>query len=259
MRSWQTASLIFFVYAAATAYALPEVGTARRRRALFFAALGIVVLILTAALRSWPLLATWVLPPALLLLAYWTSGSLFVAPMPDVERALVAFDRRLGVGGVAAAMPRAGAELLEVAYALVYPLIPVALGLHLLFAGRPDPDRFWMVVLTTDYVCFGMLPWLQTRPPRALESGEPWSAWFRRVNRRLLDRASIHVNTVPSGHAAEAVAAALLVAGAPLPIVLSMAVTALAICAGAVFGRYHYAADVFAGTAVAAAVWLFTR
>ncbi len=256
MRSWQTASLIFFVYAAATAYALPEVESSRRRRALAAAAVGTTVLVLTGALRAWPVLSVWVLPPALLLVAYWTTGSLFVAPMPGAERVLMTFDSRLRVGRIAAAMPRAGAELLEVAYAFVYPLIPIALGLHLLFAAQPDPDRFWMVILTTDYVCFGMLPWLQTRPPRALEKGEPWHAWFRRVNRRLLDRASIHVNTMPSGHAAEALAAALLVAGAPLPVSLSMAFTALAICAGAVFGRYHYAADVLAGVVVAAAVWL---
>ncbi len=255
MHSWQTASLIFFVYTAATAYALPEVRAARRRRALASAALGMVVLALTGVFRSSSLLTTWVLPPALLLVAYWTTGSLFVAPMPGAERVLIRFDRRAGVRQAAAAMPRAGAELLEVAYAFVYPLIPIALGLHLLCAGRPDADRFWMVILTTDYVCFGMLPWLQTRPPRMLESGEPWHASFRRVNRRLLDRASIHVNTVPSGHAAEAVAAALLVAGAPLPVVLSMAVVALAICAGAVLGRYHYLLDAITGIAVALAVW----
>ncbi len=255
MRCWQTASLVFLVYTAATAYALPQVCAVGRRRALRSAAAGVVLLVLSVELRSWPLLTTWVLPPAMLLIAYWTSGALFVAPMPGAERALMSLDLALRIPQLARAVPRAGAELLEVAYVFVYPLIPIALALHLLFGGRPDPDRFWMVILTTDYVCFGMLPWIQTRPPRAIEGQAPWDASVRRLNRFLLDRASIHVNTVPSGHAAEAVAAALLVAGAPLPVVLSMALIALAICLAAVLGRYHYAADVLTGAAVGMAVW----
>jgi hypothetical protein len=48
---------------------------------------------------------------------------------------------------------------------------------------------------------------------------------------------------------------ALLVSAAPAPIVALMFVNALAISAGAVLGRYHYAADVFAGWAVALAVY----
>lgn len=257
MRSWQTASLIFFVYAAAMAYALPQVCARRRRRAATFAGLGILLLLVAVGLRSSTVLTTWILPPAMLLVAYWTSGSLFVAPMPGSERALMALDRRLRIPEIAAGMPRPAAELLEVAYVFVYPLIPIALALHLVFAPQPDSDRFWMVVLTTDYVCFGMLPWIQTRPPRALEGAAPWRTWFRRVNARLLDRASIHVNTMPSGHAAEAVAAALLVAQGPAPVFVTMGLVAVAICAGAVFGRYHYTADVLTGAAVAVSVWLF--
>ncbi len=64
------------------------------------------------------------------------------------------------------------------------------------------------------------------------------------------------MNTFPSGHAAEALAAALLVLGAPLPIVLLMFVNAVAVSAAAVLGRYHYAADALAGWAVALIVWL---
>ena len=207
MRAWQTATLIYFVYAAATAYAMPQIAAARRRRALILAACGIGCLILTTRLAAGTFLTTWVLPPALLLLAYWTSGSLFVAPMAAPERTLMSFDRRIGIGRIAAGLPRPVAEFLEIAYVFVYPLIPIALGLHVLFSDRPDTDRFWMVILTTDYLCFGMLPWIQTRPPRVLEGRDPWHASFRHLNRRLLDRASIHVNTMPSGHAAEAVAA----------------------------------------------------
>ena len=42
------------------------------------------------------------------------------------------------------------AEILEFAYAGVYPLIPIALALHLAYSPAPDADRFWTVVLVTD-------------------------------------------------------------------------------------------------------------
>jgi membrane-associated phospholipid phosphatase len=71
------------------------------------------------------------------------------------------------------------------------------------------------------------------------------------VNLRLLGKTSIQVNTFPSGHAAEALAALLLVLDAPGPFVVIMLFTAMAISAGTVFGRYHFFADVFVGWAVA--------
>jgi membrane-associated phospholipid phosphatase len=67
---------------------------------------------------------------------------------------------------------------------------------------------------------------------------------------------SVRVNTFPSGHAAEALAAALLTAAAPAPVNMLMLVNALAVSAGAVLGRYHYAVDAVAGWVVAVVVWL---
>jgi hypothetical protein len=52
---------------------------------------------------------------------------------------------------------------------------------------------------------------------------------------------------------------ALLVATAPWPIAATVAVAALLVSAGAVLGRYHYAADAFAGWAVALVVWMVCR
>jgi membrane-associated phospholipid phosphatase len=109
--------------------------------------------------------------------------------------------------------------------------------------------------LFTDYVCFGCLPWVQSRPPRALESEPPWKASWRAVNLHLLERSSVGVNTFPSGHAAEGLICALLVTGTSTPIVVGMFVTAAAISAGAVLGRYHYAADAIFGWFVALIVW----
>ena len=64
---------------------------------------------------------------------------------------------------------------------------------------------------------------------------------------------------VPSGHAAEAVACVLLVAAAPWPVLLAVAVAAALVSAGAVLGRYHYAADALVGWIVAVGVWVALR
>jgi membrane-associated phospholipid phosphatase len=141
-------------------------------------------------------------------------------------------------------------------YAGVYPLVPIALAVHLAYVANADASTFWTVVLVTDYICFGTMPWIQARPPRAIEPDAPWRSRVRPFNRGLLHAASIQVNTFPSGHAAEAFAAALLVIGAPTALVALMFVAAIAVSAGAVLGRYHYALDAILGWAVAVAVWV---
>jgi hypothetical protein len=256
LRPWEIASVIFFAYTAAAALAVSGLPGRQRAQALKATVAGIGLTVASILVPRNAVLHEWVLPPLLLLLAYWASGRLFVAPMPAAERALMRIDRALDVTGLAARTPRAVAELLEVAYAGVYPLIPIALVIYLLGTSAPDPSRFWTVILVTDYVCFSLLPWVQTRPPRAIEPAAPWRSTFRPVNLRLLGATSIQVNTFPSGHAAEALAAALLVISAPLPLAIGMFVAALAISAGAVGGRYHYAADAVLGWLVAVVVWL---
>jgi hypothetical protein len=255
MLDWVRASFVFFAYVLVAASFVRGLPLGRRLRATVGAAAGLIV---TAAAQAQPhhaVLHDWIVPPALLLLGYWASGLLFAAPMPRAERTLADLDRVLDIDRTAARMPRSLAELLEIAYGGVYPLIPIAFVIHLLATPEPDPVRFWTIILVTDYVCFAFLPWVQTRPPRAFRAGDPWFARFRRLNLRVLGKTSIQVNTFPSGHAAEALAAALLVIGAPLPWVAAVAIGAVLVSAGAVFGRYHYAADAIAGWIVAVAVW----
>ncbi len=255
MRVWEAASLLFFVYVGAVG-AFGERPHSTRARLYLGVAAGLLFVAIVANVRYIPFLHDWLAPPIALLLAYWTSGLLFVAPRGDQESVLMGLDRHLRVFEAARRLPGFVSLLLEAAYAGVYVVIPLALVLHLGFVPAASAERFWTVILLTDYVCFALLPWVQTRPPRALEKAEPWSSVMRRFNLRMLGAASIQVNTFPSGHAAEALAAALLVVGAPLAIVITMFVIALAISAGTVFGRYHYAADAFSGWIVAVVVWI---
>ena len=255
LRNWEIASVVLFAYTAILAAVLRGLAPGSRRRVFAGSGAGVVVTAVSVLTPSNVFLHCWLLPPLLLLMAYWTSGLLFTAPMPRAEQALCQIDRVLQVRAISSAMPRWIAELLELSYAAVYALIPIALMLHLRFTAYPDYDRFWTVILVTDYVCFAMLPWIQTRPPRALEADDPWRSSLRRFNLRLLGTASIRVNTFPSGHAAEALAAALLVSNAPSAVVAWMLLNTLAVSTGAVLGRYHYAADAFSGWLVAIAVW----
>ncbi len=258
MPLWSLASLPYFGYILLLAWGTPGLPSASRTRASASAVIGLM-LALAAGWTSTFWLRGLVLPPLVLLIAYRASGFLWRGPMFGVETALAGADRALGVAGIARRMPRVLAEFLELAYGGVYPLIPIALVLHLVFSDNPDADHFWTVVLVTDYVCFGMLPLIQTRPPRNLEQGAPWRASLRVLNLNILNRASIGMNTVPSGHAAEALAAALLVLDTPPAIVAWMFFNAAAISAGAVFGRYHYAIDAMAGWVVAIGVWVLLR
>jgi membrane-associated phospholipid phosphatase len=250
---WPLAGLAFFAYLALMAEFQPRVSARARIRVWAGAALGAAGAIAALRLPADAVANVWILPPALLLLGYWTSGLLFVEPMPAAERRLVAIDRALRIQAIASHAPRVAAEALELAYVGIYPLILAALWIAIPLGITAE--RFWTVLLVIDFICFGVLPWVQTRPPRALGIDAPWRSAWRRINLRIVESSSVKVNTFPSGHAAEALAAALLLVAAPWPIVALMFAAALAVSAGAVLGRYHYAADAIAGWAVALLIW----
>jgi membrane-associated phospholipid phosphatase len=254
MPVWAIASVPFFVYVAGCAVLLPRIEGRARRRALVWCGAGLAIAC-AGAFFHLPALRLVILPPLALLAAYWSTGALWTGPMPRAERLLVHWDRRLGIERAARAMPRPLVEFLEFSYAAVYPLVPLGLAAHAVVSDAPDADRYWTVILVTDFICFGMLPWIQTRPPRALEIRAPWLSSFRAFNVRLLGETSTGVNTVPSGHAAEALAAALMLSSAPWPVASAMGIMAVGVTAGAVFGRYHFALDAVAGWAVALIVW----
>jgi hypothetical protein len=203
-----------------------------------------------------------IVPLTVLLGGYRLSGLFFVTPMPTIERRLMATDERLlrrtGILAAYAASPRVVHEAVESAYLLVYPVIPAGVA-ALAIGGHADAiPRFWAIVLLAEFVSYGTMPWLQTRPPRALEAtveSAQSATLVRRVNAAILDRGSIQANTVPSGHAAGAVAAALAVADAmPLAGVVFLIIAAC-IVAATVLGRYHYLVDSILGIVVAVGAW----
>ena len=120
------------------------------------------------AIRDWA-------PGVYLLAGYWLPGRLFTSANERLEHWLIETDRAwLGeaLAAATAKLPTALVNYLELSYLLCYPLVPIAFGLLYFFAGNDPigaaaPDTFWSAVLLAVFTCYGLLPWLPTRPPRA--------------------------------------------------------------------------------------------
>lgn len=145
-------------------------------------------------------------------------------------------------------------QMLELSYLFCYLLVPAAFVYIWLTAPVDEADRFWTAVLLAGFACYGLLPWLVSRPPRARRlDALDTAAGLRRLNLYILSRGSHGFNTFPSGHVAVSVAAAFAVLSPSLFAGLAALAIAFAIGAGAVAGRYHYVIDVLAGAAVGGA------
>jgi hypothetical protein len=210
----------------------------------------------SAALRDW-------LPVAFLVLGYWAPGALVTDTHVGLERWLRSVDERLfasALGYVLLHLPRLAYALLEASYATVYPLVPLSIGLIVATGAYSEVDRFWTTVLGAEYVCYGLLPVLPTRPPRAFQPQSKASVTpAARLNLWVLDRFSNRWNTFPSGHVAGSLACGLAVTPV-LPVAGGiLIVVAVLIALASVAGRYHYAADAVAGAGVAVGCFIAVR
>lgn len=264
MLTWVDVALGYALYLAVLAWTAPRF--ARARAASSGLALGLASLrwtwpALDALSGYWALGVQIVVPGLGLLLAYRVSGLFFDRPNEPLERWLLGVDRaalvRTGLLDAYRASPMALRETFELLYLLVYVMLPA--GAITLVAGGAAGTlgRYWTIVFAAEMACYAMLPWWQTRPPRAIEPAtfDPGPGPLRRLNRFVLSRGSIQVNTLPSGHAAGAVALALAV-GMALPAAGAvLLVIAAGITAATVLGRYHYLVDSVLGVGVAIVVW----
>jgi hypothetical protein len=261
MASWVDVMLGYAAYLAALAWLRPRFRAARPFAGIMFGA--------ALILRWWwrdgdPATAsalTWVVVPSLALLgAYRVSGVFFVRPSERLEGLLLAIDEVLLVKtGVLRTYRAAVAPvraIFELFYLLVYAVVPAG-AVALLVGGRADVlGAYWTTVFGAELSCYAALPWLQSRPPRALERPRAVGASARSLNLWLLRYGSIQCNTVPSAHAAGAVAVALAVYSAMSSAGAVLLVVALGITLATILGRYHYALDSILGVAVAILIWI---
>ncbi|WP_396623726.1 phosphatase PAP2 family protein [Luteitalea sp.] len=201
------------------------------------------------------------LPGLYVLAAYRIAGHFFLAPDERLEAWLTRVDHAV----LGPAHPEHWLRgqpwllgLLELAYLSVYPMLPLGMWAAWSAGGHAAVDRYWQLVFPAEATSYLALAWLQARPPRALE---PWTrdlqarSAIRVANEFVLSQGSHLMNTIPSGHAAGAVAVALAVASLGAPAAPVFAVLATVICVATVVGRYHFLVDTVLGAVVAAAWW----
>jgi membrane-associated phospholipid phosphatase len=211
----------------------------------------------SSVLRDW-------LPAVLLLVPYWQTGQFFVAPNHKIQERLAAFDHRL----VQALVPNRSANrwntsfvlFVEIAYFIVYPLVPLGLGVLYVAGQRHYADYYWTVALSATYVCYAITPFVQALPPRMFSAGALLNppTKLRMLNHWILRHASIQAITFPSAHVASAVAVSLVLLRLTPVIGVFFALAALSIALAAVAGRYHYAADVVWAILIAILVFIGT-
>jgi hypothetical protein len=206
-------------------------------------------------LRDW-------LPSLILLMVYWQAGGFFSGPDDRLQSRLLALDHKaLRSTFLRTAWPvgRNVGIYLEVCYLFCYPLVPLGIGLLYLSGRREYVSYYWMVVLPSAYLCYAMLPFFQTLPPRLLPEDSKFPATsnpVRRLNLWLLRYASVHANSFPSAHVATTMAASLALAHI-LPLAgFIFFWTSFSIAVAVVLGRYHYLGDSILGCAIAAAVFM---
>jgi membrane-associated phospholipid phosphatase len=257
LRVSELVGVVYFGYLAVVAL-LVQLPADRRLRVWMAAILAIAVEV-GAGMSQWMLVAKlrdW-LPPVIILMAYFATGAFYVEPSPRVEAWLQRWDDRLIGGRSFDRLPPALCLYLDVVYDACFLMIPAGFAVLLWAGGAALADRFWTLVLVAEFCAFGTLPWLQARPPWAIEGRRAADrTTIRRFSLFWVNHTSIRANTFPSGHASASLAVALALAPtAPWAAVL-FGVLALSIAVASVVGRFHYAIDAITGLLLAIVVWL---
>jgi len=205
------------------------------------------------------------LPAILILAAYRQAGQLFVKPWPKFQAILADLDHKV-LGPFAESPGKARlnsflAGYLECVYVVCYPLIPAALAALTLMNQRDRFDEFWVVVLPSAYLCYALVPFLPTLPPRLLNSAYKapiQSGKFRAFNLWILRHGSITANTFPSAHVAACMAASLVLLRYDSLVGACFLTISLSIAVSVVVRRYHYLADAVLGIVLPVVPFLIT-
>jgi membrane-associated phospholipid phosphatase len=192
-----------------------------------------------------------------MLIVYWQAGQFYGTPNQKLQSWLVGFDQRW-LGAFSNRFARRWktswvGSYFEFAYLFCYALIPLGVGVLYWATLRSVIDEYWSTVLPASYLCYVLVPFAQTLPPRMLRPAgsipQPRQK-IRSFNLFILRHASIHLNTFPSAHVASTIAASLVLIGHLPAVGVVFLLIALSIAAGAVLGFYHYSLDVILGAAL---------
>jgi len=245
----------FFAWLAAAGWIRPLLPGRRWR--LTVSSLVMCGVVVVVASRAPVLVRDWA-PPLYVLVGYFQSGLLFVSPSHAFEQWLARWDRRI-LGESISRFGRWPAPLLaylDLIYVFCFLVVPGGFAVLVLTGHSALADRFWTVVLATEFGAFAPLAIVQSRPPWALDSrARADHAGAHRFASRFVRHATIGANTFPSGHAAASLGVALTVMDVVPWAGLILLFLAISISAACIVGRYHYVMDVAAGVLLAAAAW----
>ncbi len=198
-------------------------------------------------------------PAVFILISYYASGALFVGPSASFEAWLAKADSRLAFLSSLTRMPPSLEAVVEALYACTFLVVPAGFAVLVAHGVRGQADRYWTMVSLSEYVAFGMLPWLPSRPPWVVEQLDPsQSRGMRKAGLVWVRQTSHGANTFPSGHTAGSLTIAFAVLSVAPGAGVGFLAVATGIAVGCIAGRYHYAVDVVAGVAVALGVTALT-
>ncbi|HTE43972.1 MAG TPA: phosphatase PAP2 family protein [Gemmatimonadaceae bacterium] len=157
----------------------------------------------------------------------------------------------------AGAMPFAlFSELLHAGYLAYYPVIFAPSLLLLLRNERRGVNETVLALTITYTVCFAIFAFMPVEGPRYLWAAPdhvPAGSW-RSLATRILAAGSSRGAAFPSAHMAVCVTQAFMAWRWQPRAALPLAVIAILVGLGAVYGGFHYALDVIAGAALGAVV-----
>jgi hypothetical protein len=265
MRKVEWISLVAFSFFIIASWFRP---LANQRR-LAIAAIGAIGLILITATQfadqfipSFAALVArdW-LPAALMPMVYWQAGCFSGTVNKSFQTRLQRLDKKLLSGWMPNLAAKPGyrwvAVSLELAYLSCYVLVPMGLGVLYLAGLQRHATEYWSVVLLATYPCYAFTAFVQTHPPRVLEtkSGDTVAGKVRRFNLWIVRWLSIQLNTFPSAHVTATLGSSLVLLHFVPSIGSAFVLISSGIALGAVLGRYHYAADVFLAAVLTLAVY----
>ena len=253
MRKAEWITLVAFSFFIVASWLRPL--TKRRRMAI--AAIGAIGILFIAAMQfidelpspsAVSVVRDW-LPALLMPMVYWQAGWFSGKVNLNFQRHLQQLDRRL-LSGWMSILARPSYRwiviLLELAYLSCYLLVPMGLAV-LYFAGlQRHADDYWSVTLFSTYPCYAFTAFVPTNPPRTFEtkSEDTATGQIRRFNMWIVRWLSIQLNTFPSAHVTATLGGSLALFYFMPTMGLFFVLVSIGIALGAVFGRYHYAADV---------------
>lgn len=207
-----------------------------------------------AWLRSWA--------PLLILLFLYSEMPAIIAAAGHTslqDAQVIGWEAFLFGSQPAAAWARAWSSLLfsetvHLAYLLYYPVIFAIPALLYLGKRLPAFHVAVTILLATFIVCFLSYAFFPVAGPRYLWPSAAPSGPFRQFALFLLESRSSQGTAFPSSHVAVATTQAVLAVAFFGVRGLVVALVAVGIAAGAVYGGFHYAIDIVAGIAVGLAV-----